>query len=188
MPRALILYFSQGKTTKKIASVISKGLESEGLSVDLYDITQDTPPEMTDYDVVGIGSPVYVFRPPFNVMEFLKSLPNLNGLPFFCFILHGTLSGATGNILREHLTLKGGKEIGYAKYKGACDSCSVCLHKCPNNNIFLNENGQPRWGRDCLFCLYCQMKCPKDAIKSVVDWPIMAPFMNYNVSQAINQI
>ncbi len=38
-----------------------------------------------------------------------------------------------------------------------------------------------QWGHNCLFCLYCEVKCPKDAIKSVMDWPIMAPFMNYNV-------
>ena len=266
MPKALVAYFSQGKTTKKVAEMISKGLESRGLSVDLYNIAQDTPLEVTDYDMIGIGSPVYVFRPPFNVTAFLKNFPNLNGRPFFCFILHGTLPGAAGNLLRGYLTHKGGKEIGYAKFKGAdyflgyiqrgilfspdnpdetdmnnarqfgqevagrltgkgyekpemdsmpgivysieelitkkifvkymysylfkldkekCDSCGVCLHKCPNNNISLNENGQPQWGRNCLFCLYCQMKCPKDAIKSVVDWPIMAPFMNYNVSQAL---
>lgn len=267
MPKALIIYFSQGKTTKKISNSISKGLATEGFIVDLYDITQDLPPEVTNYDMVGIGSPVYIFRPPFNVMAFLKNIPNLNGMPFFCFILHGTLPGVAGNIIREHLTLKGGKEIGYAKFKGAdyflgyiqrgvlfspdnpnetdmdnarqfgqevagrlterkyekpgmdsmpgivysieelitkeffikymysylfkldkekCDLCSVCLHKCPNNNISLNKNGHPQWGRDCLFCLYCQMKCPKDAIKSVVDWPIMAPFMSYNVSQSLN--
>ena len=30
------------------------------------------------------------------------------------------------------------------------------------------------------------MKCPKDAIKSRVDWLIMAPFMSYNVYQAAN--
>jgi hypothetical protein len=28
------------------------------------------------------------------------------------------------------------------------------------------------------------MKCPKDAIKSPVDWLLMAPFMSYNVYQA----
>ena len=27
-----------------------------------------------------------------------------------------------------------------------------------------NEKGQPVWGRDCLFCLYCEMHCPEDAI------------------------
>ena len=43
------------------------------------------------------------------------------------------------------------------------------------------KNGIPQWGRNCLFCLYCEMKCPKDAIKSPVDWLIMAPFMNYNI-------
>jgi hypothetical protein len=29
------------------------------------------------------------------------------------------------------------------------------------------------------------MKCPKDAIRSIADWSIMAPFMNYNIAEGI---
>jgi len=59
------------------------------------------------------------------------------------------------------------------------------MKKCPNKNITLDQNDIPQWGHNCLFCLYCEMKCPKDAIKSIMDWPIMAPFMSYNVHEGL---
>ena len=267
MKKALIAYFSQGGTTRSVSEQISKGLNDKHIEVDFYNITEGLPLDINSYDMIGIGSPAYIFRPPFKMIEFIKSMPDLDGLPFFTFVLYGTRPGRTGNVLRNLLTIKGAKEIGYAKFKGAdyyvgylqrgylfspdnpnsseleiaksfgreiatnlydnkyiapdmdsgpgivytienlltikfitkyvysyffkadaekCDSCGICVKKCPNNNIHLDKNGIPQWGRDCLFCLYCEMKCPKDAIKSVVDWLIMAPFMSYNVYQAAN--
>ncbi|MBU2630483.1 MAG: EFR1 family ferrodoxin [Proteobacteria bacterium] len=264
MKKALIAYFSQGGTTRAVSEQILKGI-TDKFQVDLYDISDSRPPDINEYDMIGIGSPVYIFRPPFNVMQYIKNLPELDGLPFFTFILYGTKPGTAGDLLRNALFLKGGKEIGYAKFKGAdfflgylqrgflfspdnpnkdelenahtfgkkiannffnnnyikpgrdsgpgtvyaienlitkkvlvkyvysyffkadmekCNSCKICIKKCPNNNIRLDKNDTPQWGRNCLFCFYCEMKCPKDAIKSPVDWPVMAPFMAYNVYQA----
>jgi flavodoxin/ferredoxin len=265
MKKTLIAYFSQGGTTRSVSEQILKGLSSEQFQVDLYDVAEGSPFDISSYDLIGIGSPAYIFRPPFRVTEFIKSLPDLDGLSFFAFVMHGTIPGKTGNVIRNLLTIKGAKEIGYAKFKGAdywvgylqrgylfspdnpnsneletainfgreiaanfsdndyikpdmdsgpgiiytienlitkkfltnyvysyffkadaeeCNSCKICIEKCPNNNIHLDKNGIPQWGRNCLFCLYCEMKCPKDAIKSPVDWLIMAPFMSYNIYQA----
>jgi flavodoxin/ferredoxin len=265
MKKALIAYFSQGGTTRSVSEQILKGLNEKQIHVDLYDITEGPLSDIKSYDIIGIGSPVYIYRPPFSMIEFIKNLPALDGLSFFTFVMYGTRPGKTGNIIRNILTLKGAKEIGYAKFKGAdfwvgylqrgflfspdnpnsnelemannfgqeiaanfsdnnyikpemdsgpgivydienlitkkfftnyvysyffkadpdkCNSCKICIEKCPNKNIHLDNNGIPQWGRSCLFCLYCEMKCPKDAIKSPVDWLIMAPFMSYNVYQA----
>jgi len=85
----------------------------------LYDITEGPLLEINSYDMIGIGSPTYIYRPPFSVIEFIKNLPNLDGLPFFTFVLYGTTPGRTGNVLRNLLTIKEAKEIGYAKFKGA---------------------------------------------------------------------
>lgn len=266
MTKVLIAYFSQGKTTKNISQAVSEILSAQGFNVDLYNIAENGPPDLKDYDMLGIGSPVYVFRPPFNVTEYVKALPDLDGMPFFCFLLYGTLPGVAGNVIRETLSEKGGREIGFAKFRGAdyflgylqrgvlfspdhpkaadletagnwakeiaghysgapyqkpgrdempgivysieelitrqffitycytwlfkadkekCDACKICTAVCPKGNVRLNSDGLPQWGRECIFCLYCQMKCPRDAVKSVVDWPVMAPFMGYNVSQAL---
>jgi len=119
MKKALIAYFSQGGTTRSISEQILSGIKKSGFHVDLYNIADDHPPDINDYAMIGVGSPTYIFRPPFNVLKYIKSLPELNGLPFFIFVLYGTKPGATGKILRHALFIKGGRQIGYAKFKGA---------------------------------------------------------------------
>lgn len=119
MKKALIAYFSQGGTTARIAKEISKGLGDREYEVDLYSITDESNPDIKGYDLLGVGSPVYIYRPPFNVMDFVKQLPDLNGLPFFVFMLHGTHPGTAGNVLRKAIEKKGGREVGYSCFRGA---------------------------------------------------------------------
>ena len=54
------------------------------------------------------------------------------------------------------------------------------------NNIRFDKNDLPVWGRDCIACFYCEMKCPEEAIKSPMDWIIFAPFMLYNLYHSKN--
>ena len=44
-------------------------------------------------DALGVGLPVYIYRPPFNAWAYLKGLPELAGLPAFVFAVHGTVQG-----------------------------------------------------------------------------------------------
>jgi flavodoxin/ferredoxin len=266
MKKTAIFYFSQNGSTGAMAKKIGKGLTDKQFHVDLFDITDGEYPDIGGYDMIGVGFPVYIYRPPFNVLTYLKSLNDLNGLPFFVFMMYGTKPGKAGNTVRTALKHKGGREVGYAKFKGAdyflgflqrgvlfspnnpnadekkgaehfghdiaenfagkpydpppedpapgivysmeklvtskffvrymstwffkvdkeaCNSCGICIQKCPNKNIRFNQKDVPLWGRNCIFCLYCEMKCPKDAIRSIADWSMMAPFMNYNISEAI---
>lgn len=120
MPTILISYFSQGGSTLKIAEKIAQGMRDDKCSVDLHDITRGAIPDVSKYDIIGIGFPVYLLRVPFNMMEYIQSLPDLYEKPFFVFLLWGGVHiGPAGNQARKALTKKGGKEIGYACYKGA---------------------------------------------------------------------
>ncbi len=51
--------------------------------------------------------------------DYLESLPDLSGKPVFTFVLHAAYLGDSGNIIRRALEQKGGKEVGYARYRGA---------------------------------------------------------------------
>jgi len=62
-----------------------------------------------------------------------------------------------------------------------CTSCGLCMKVCPTKNITSKPNGHPIWGRNCLLCLYCEMKCPTEAILSPVSLPIFSPFLAYDV-------
>lgn len=119
MKKCLIVYYSQGGTTDKVAKKIATGLHAAEYQTDLYNIKEKSPPETVGYDLLGIGSPTYYFRPPFNVTDYLNSLPKLDGLPTFVFTLHGTYQGDCGNIIRHALVQKEAQDVGYFHCHGA---------------------------------------------------------------------
>jgi flavodoxin/ferredoxin len=269
MGKALIAYFSQGGSTYKVAEQIAAGMKDKHYAVALHDIRKGIPSDISEYDVIGIGSPVYIFRVPFNVMKFIKDLPDLTGKSFFVFLSYGSIRGAAGNPPRRALERKGGREAGYSHYKGSdffigyikrgylfspdnptseelgsardfggeiaarlsgkayvkppmepqpsmvftlqrlmstksqvkwiytysfkaderlCDSCGVCTKVCPQGNITLDEGGHPRWGKNCIACFYCELKCPEGAIRSFNDWLITLPFIKYNLGHSMGDV
>jgi NAD-dependent dihydropyrimidine dehydrogenase PreA subunit/flavodoxin len=117
--KVLIATFSQTGSTIRIAEEISKGLQSMGCEVDYHTINGKQSPQFSDFDIIGIGTPVYCFRPPFIVKDFVKSLPDLQGKSFFVFTLFGTLPGNTGNYIRRELRKKHGRDIGHFLCHGA---------------------------------------------------------------------
>ena len=119
MKKTLIVYFSQAGSTRKVAQAVAAGLRGAGHEVDLHDLTAGAPPSPIDYDAFGLGTPVYVFRPPFNVSRYLDGLPDLNGLPFFVLLQSAGLEVDAGNAVRGTLRRKGGREVGFLKGKGA---------------------------------------------------------------------
>ncbi|MGC9350322.1 MAG: EFR1 family ferrodoxin [Anaerolineae bacterium] len=119
MPNALIAKFSQTGSTTKVAERIAQGLASAGWQVDLHDITPNGVPDLKGYDLVGIGSPTYFYRPPFVVQDFVRALPDLDGVGSFVFVLHGTHRGAAGNRIRAQLRAKNATDLGYFHSFGA---------------------------------------------------------------------
>lgn len=117
--KVLISTFSQTGTTMKVAGKISEGLMSSGMTVTFHSITNDPPPDIQQFDAIGIGCPVYVFRPPFPVLDYLKSMPDLKKKWFFTFVMYGTNPGAGGNIIRQHMKSKHAIDAGYLSTRGA---------------------------------------------------------------------
>lgn len=87
MKKCLIVYFSQGGTTAQIAESIAAGLRTKEYHVDLHNINDGIPHQLEGYSLLGIGLPLYIFRPPLNMNAYVKSLPDLDGLPFFVFFV-----------------------------------------------------------------------------------------------------
>lgn len=266
MPRALIAYFSQTGSTAQVAEAIAGGLEDAGYEPDLRKIGHDAPRDPGRYDLVGIGAPVYYYRLPFIVSDYVRNLPGLGGMPVFAFLLQGSHRFDAGNQLRHDLARKGGREVGYFNCRGAayylghlkegylfspghptagelerakafgreaagyvasagyeapadeptpaaiyrlerlllnrwliehiysrlfrvdpakCTACGACMEICPTANVREDGSGRPVWGRNCLFCMSCEMNCPEDAISSFMSrtatrW-LMRPFLKYHV-------
>jgi len=87
MNKVLIATFSQTGSTKKTAEQITIGLRTANLDVTHFEITRDAIPDLKEYDIIGIGTPTYFFRPPFIVKDFIKNLKGLENKASFVFIL-----------------------------------------------------------------------------------------------------
>jgi flavodoxin len=119
VPKCLIAYYSQHGTTAQVAERIAVGLRAAQYQVDLHSIKHDQAAPIDDYSLVGIGSPVYFCTTPLNVQAYLNSLPQLNGVPAFVFVLHGSDPGATSAMIRRALVRKGARDLGFYRCFGA---------------------------------------------------------------------
>jgi len=118
MAKVLIASFSQTGSTKKVADLIAKGLNSANWEITHFSISGNEIPELDEYDIVGIGSPTYFYRPPFIVMDFVNNLNGLSNKSTFVFVTQGTHTGNCGNWIRKTLIRKGSKDLGYFKSFG----------------------------------------------------------------------
>jgi flavodoxin/ferredoxin len=119
MLKCLIVFFSQMGTTSKVAESIAAGLRVSGYKVDLHNLKNGKPPEISDYDLLGIGSPVYNYTQPFIVVDYLHSLTDVKGLPVFAFNTFGSYRFDAGNVFLKHLANKRARVLGYFACHGA---------------------------------------------------------------------
>jgi flavodoxin/NAD-dependent dihydropyrimidine dehydrogenase PreA subunit len=118
VPRCLIVYFSQAGSTAKVASAIAKGLEGAGYDVALTTLGKKATPWTGDYDIIGLGCPIYCYTLPFNFVDFLRSLPSLDGQPTFLFTTNGTYSFDAASRFARTVRAKGGSVLGYFSCRG----------------------------------------------------------------------
>jgi flavodoxin/Fe-S-cluster-containing hydrogenase component 2 len=117
--RVLFAYFSQSGTTKKVAEQIADGFSASGWETVFHDINDGPVKDVKAYDIIGIGTPTYYFRPPFHVTDFLSSFPGLEGKSSFVFVMRGTTQGDAGNIIRRRLKNLHANDLGYFHCGGA---------------------------------------------------------------------
>jgi len=113
MTKVLIASFTQTGSTKKVADLIAKGLKTSDWEITHFNISGSDIPDLDTYDIVGIGSPTYFYRPPFIVMDFVNNLEGLSNKSSFVFVTHGTHTGNCGNWIRKTLIRKGTRDLGY---------------------------------------------------------------------------
>ena len=110
MTKGLIVYFSQTGSTARAVERIATGLRASGFEVRACNIKDQKPPDVHGYDVLGIGFPVYAFKPPLNVCDHVSRLPDLEGRPAFVFLTHGTHRFNAADSIRRELVRKKAKE------------------------------------------------------------------------------
>lgn len=112
MEKSLIIYFSQTSNTLKIAEAIRDGVETFTGHCSLESISDVNTQSLSDFDLVGIGAPVFYYREPFNVGDFVKGLPELRGQNWFVFCTHGNIIGNFFPSITAKLEDRGATIIG----------------------------------------------------------------------------
>lgn len=115
--KVLIIYYSQSGNTMRIAKKIAKGARSAGAKVDVVKLKDATYEMMEQYDLIGIGSPVWKADTP-NMHGFIDKMPDQGGKHCFAFNTHGCLPHLYFPIVLPNLKNHGLLPIGYKDWYG----------------------------------------------------------------------
>ncbi len=110
--KTLIISFSQTGNTRKVADCIQEGISEISPSCEIADLSDVDKDKLAEYDLVGLGCPVFYLREPFNVREFMEELTGLKGKSWFIFCSHGSAMGETLLSMAECLEHQGIVVIG----------------------------------------------------------------------------
>jgi flavodoxin/ferredoxin len=92
--KSIVIYYSQTGNTKAIAEAIYQGMKQVDKDNRIAPLKDVDVQELIDFDLVGIGSPVFGFQEPPFITDFINTWPSLKGKYGFSFCTHGTLAGA----------------------------------------------------------------------------------------------
>ena len=117
--KSIVIYFSQTGNTEKVAYAIQAGVKQAAGYCDIAKIKDANPKRLYDYDLIGIGSPLFEVT---NVWEFMKDLRSVGGKHVFLFCTHGSAAKG-GNFFHDaykRLKPHGVTLIGTADWYGDC--------------------------------------------------------------------
>lgn len=98
--KVLIVYYSRGGTTKRMAEIIGQGIKAENIDCDILPVAEVETQSLLDYDGIIIGSPTYYGTLAAPLKELIdKSV-----------VLHRKLDGKVGGAFSSAANLAGGNE------------------------------------------------------------------------------
>lgn len=113
--RALILWHSQTGLTHRYARLISCILQSKNIIAETRETRDFDKKLLPDYDFIIIGTPVFYYDTPSNIVDWLETIPSIKGTPVAAFVSFGGPEGNQHNAschLLKLLTAKGGVPVG----------------------------------------------------------------------------
>ena len=92
--KSIVIYYSQTGSTRKIAQAIQKGIRESAGQCDIARLQDVNSENLAEYDLIGLGSPVWHRREPAHVMNFIEYTMNeVEGKHGFAFCTHGLYPG-----------------------------------------------------------------------------------------------
>ncbi len=100
MQKVLVVYYSRGGNTKKMAELICGAVKEEGLDVALKDVQEVKADELLKYDGLIVGSPTYYGSMAAEIKKLFD-----DSVKF-----HGKLDGKVGAAFSSSRNIAGGNE------------------------------------------------------------------------------
>lgn len=113
--KVLILWYSQTDNTYRYARLIGFILKGKNLEVDVREFQETDKKIISGYDFIIIGTPVFYYDAPDNVIGWLEKIPVINGTPVAAFVSFGGPEGNQHNAschILKILAKKGGVPVG----------------------------------------------------------------------------
>jgi ferredoxin len=107
------------------------GIRDAGDDCELAELTKTDPSNPGDFDLLGIGCPVFYFKEPFNVADFMDALPPVHEKHAFVFITHGATPAGTLAYMWERLANKGYHVLG--AHGSYADSHQIPIYPYPTH-------------------------------------------------------
>lgn len=117
--KCVVIYYSQTGNTRKVARAIQKGMNRVAGQCDIVPLKEITASDVYRYDLIGLGSPVWMggFTP--NMRIFVEDLPKQEGKHIFSFNTHGVMPELYFPSVVRKLKAKGFTVIGWRDWYGS---------------------------------------------------------------------
>ncbi|GAF79205.1 unnamed protein product, partial [marine sediment metagenome] len=117
--KSIIIYYSQTGNTKKVARAIYKGMSQFVEQCAIVPVKEADSLDLSQYDLIGLGSPIWMGGFPPNVRIFVESIPEQKGKHIFSFNTHGVMPELYFPSVVRKLKAKGFTVIGMRDWYGS---------------------------------------------------------------------
>jgi ferredoxin len=117
--KAIVIYYSQTGNTEKVARSIHKGVIRSIGECEIACVKDIKPGDLYGYDLIGLGTPVWMGGLTPNVRIFLEDIPEQDSRHIFCFNTHGVLPDLYFPSVVRILKAKGFTVIGTRDWFGS---------------------------------------------------------------------
>ena len=116
--KSIIIYYSQTGNTRKVARAIHRGMGHLVEQCDFIHVKDADPQALDQYDLIGLGSPIWMGGFPPNMRIFVEKIPEQKGKHIFSFNTHGVMPELYFPSVTRKLKGKGFTVIGTRDWYG----------------------------------------------------------------------
>jgi NAD(P)H dehydrogenase (quinone) len=100
MAKGIVVYYSRGGNTKKMAEIVTKAMNKGGLPTECKSVEKVKAEDLPDYDAIVVGSPTYYGQMAGPIKQLFDET----------VAFHGSLDGKVGAAFSSSANIGGGNE------------------------------------------------------------------------------